>query len=76
MPEKLQILYMQTRLVRLASEKWNKTIEETNKLFLQYNIYRYIADFWNLFHIEGDEAVLEDITNHMNSRGADIWSVN
>ena len=76
MPEELQILYMQTRLVRLAAEKWHKTIDETNQLFLQYNIYHYIAEFWGLFHVESDDAVLEDIRNHMISRGADIWSGN
>ena len=76
MPEKLQILYMQTRLVRLASEKWQIPIEKINTFFQNNGIYHYIADFWGLFHIESDEAVLEDIENHLSSKGVKIWSEN
>ncbi len=76
MSEELQILYMQARLVRLAAEEWHKTIEETNKLFQQYNIYHYIANFWGIFHVESDEAVLEDISDHINSKSELLWSGN
>ncbi|MBO4266026.1 MAG: DUF3791 domain-containing protein [Lachnospiraceae bacterium] len=70
MSEKLQILFMQTRMVRAASEEWNMSLEEVNDLFSQFNVYRYISDFWDIFHVEGDKAVLEDIRNYLKSKEA------
>ena len=33
MGEKQQIIYMQTRIIRLASEEWKKSIEEISEIF-------------------------------------------
>lgn len=71
MSEKQQILYMQTRMIRNASEKWNRPIEIISELFEKYNVLQYIEDCFELFHIEGDEAVLEDITEYLENKG---WS--
>ena len=42
MSEKSQILFMQTRLLRLASEKWNTSIIKVNDIFAKYNIFKFI----------------------------------
>ena len=76
MSEKLQILYMQARIVRLASEEWNLTIKKVNELFKKNNVYHYIADLWGLFHVEGDYAVLDDIQLYLQSKGERIWLQN
>ena len=68
MSERLQILFMQTRLVRAASEEWNMTLSEVNELFEKYGIYRYISDCWGIFHVEGDMAVLYDIRDYLRSK--------
>ena len=47
MSEKTEITFMQTRLIRLASEE-------------------------GIFHCEGDEAVLEDITEFLQGKGIEI----
>ncbi len=73
MSEKLQILYMQARIVRLASEEWNITIKKVNELFRKYNVYHFIADCWGLFHVEGDLAVLEDIKSYLIAKGERSW---
>ena len=76
MSERLQILYMQARLVRLAAEEWHMTIKAVNKIFQQFNVYHYIADLWGLFHVEGDYAVLEDIQSFLSSKGEEVWLKN
>lgn len=63
MKERQQLLYMKLRLTRLASEKWQKNIGEVSKDFLNLGIYEYISNNYDLFHIQGDQAILEDICN-------------
>ena len=51
MQDKEQIVYMQTRLVRLASEQWDSSKEEMVVLFQKYNIFEYIEQNYALFFI-------------------------
>ena len=69
MSEKQQILYMQTRMIRNASEKWNRPIEIISELFEKYDVLQYIEDCFELFHVEGDEAVLEDVAEYLENKG-------
>lgn len=75
MSEKQQILYMQTRMIRNASEKWNRPIEMISELFEKYDVLQYIEDCFELFHVEGDEAILEDVTEYLENKGwtEQIW---
>lgn len=68
----MQILFMQTRLIRLAAEKWNTTIVKTNIVFEKYNIFQFIEECFGVFHMEGDEAVFDDIEVLLANKGADI----
>ena len=72
MDEKRQILYMQVRLVRLASEEWNVSIRDIGKLFYDNGVFDYIYKLWDMFHIEGDYAVLDDIKSYLQSREVTI----
>ena len=56
MSEKEEIIFMQTRLVRLASKEW----------------LGYIEKCYGIFHCEGDDAVLEDITEFLQRKGIQI----
>lgn len=69
MEEQSQIIYMQTRLVRLAAEQWRKPYRDVVELFKVKGVFRYIAKMWELFHIEGDLAVLDDVQQYLASRG-------
>ena len=62
MTTQIQILYMQVRLVRLASEEWGRSIDEVNEIFRDNDVYHFIEDMWELFHIQGDMAVLDYIS--------------
>lgn len=69
MSKELQILYMQIRLVRLAGKEWALDFDEVNRIFTENGVYKYIEDLWELFHIEGDRAVLEDIGEYLTNKG-------
>ncbi len=69
MNERQQIIYMQTRIMRLASEEWNKPIAIIAELFAQYGVLRYIEECFGIFHVEGDEAVLEDVATYLKNKG-------
>ena len=65
--EKTEITFMQTRLIRLASEEWHLPVEQIIHLFKEADVLGYIEKCYGIFHCEGDEAVLEDITEFANN---------
>lgn len=69
MSERQQIIYMQTRIMRLASERWKKPMEIVAKLFAEYKALQYIEECFDMFHVEGDEAILEDVEIYLKNRG-------
>lgn len=69
MGEKQQIIYMQTRIIRLASEEWKKSMEEISEIFTGYNVLQYIEQCFDMFHMEGDEAILADIEEYLKNKG-------
>lgn len=72
MNEKQQITYMQARIIRLASEKWNVPVKEIGSIFTEFRVFRFIRDCFELFHVEGDEAVLEEVGSYLEYKGARI----
>lgn len=72
MNENQQITYMQARLIRLASEEWNLSIKTVADIFAENNIFRFIRECFDIFHAEGDYAVLDNIVEYLNSKGADL----
>ena len=60
MSEKTEITFMQTRLIRLASEEWHLPVEQIIHLFKEADVLGYIEKCYGIFHCEGDEAVLEE----------------
>ena len=67
MSEKTEITFMQTRLIRLASEEGHLLVEQIIHLFKAADVLGYIEKCYGIFHCEGDEAVLEDITEFANN---------
>ena len=57
MSEKTEITFMQTRLIRLASEEWHLPVEQIIHLFKEADVLGYIEKCYGIFHCEGDEAV-------------------
>lgn len=69
MSEKAEIIFMQTRLIRLASEEWHLPINNIIELFKKVDVLGYVETCYGIFHCEGDEAVLEDITEFIKGKG-------
>lgn len=72
MDEKAEIIFMQTRLVRLASEEWHLPVEKIVELFKKVDAFWYIEKGYGIFHCEGDEVVLDDITEFLEGKGIKI----
>ena len=72
MSEKTEITFMQTRLIRLASEEWHLPVEQIIHLFKETDVLGYMEKCYGIFHCEGDEAVLEDITEFLQGKGIEI----
>ena len=69
MSKNAEITFMQTRLIRLASEEWHLSIEQIIDLFKKEDVLEYIEKGYGIFHCEGDEAVLEDIEEFLDGKG-------
>ena len=67
-----EINHIQVRLFRLAWKEWGISEDRCADLFDMYNIDEYIADQYDLFHIQGDEANLDEISSFLRSRGEQI----
>ncbi len=72
MNEKSEIIFMQVRLLRLASEEWNISIPEAADLFERYAVFSFIEDCYGVFHMEGDQAVFDEIKTLLKNKGVDI----
>ncbi|KSV57993.1 DUF3791 domain-containing protein [Acetivibrio ethanolgignens] len=72
MSEQEELTFMQTRLIRLASEEWHMPVERVVELFRKADVFDYIETGYGIFHCEGDEAVLEDIAEFLERKGISV----
>lgn len=63
---------MQARILRLAAKEWGMSIQEAARVFTGSEIFQFIRECFDLFHTEGDLAILEEVTDHLNSKGVEI----
>ena len=72
MNEQQQILFMQVRIFRMASERFGISLKEAAELFKKFEVLSYIRVGWGIFHTEGDEAVFVDVKQFLKNKGANI----
>lgn len=72
MSEHMQVIYMQIRIIRMASEQWGMSLKKAVELFSEFDVLNYIEEFFGIFHTEGDEAILYDIEKYLTRKGAVI----
>lgn len=70
MDETQQILFMQIRLLRMMAEKYSLSLKEAAEIFGQYKVLPFIRDGFGIFHVEGDEAVFEEVKDFLKAKGA------
>ena len=64
--KKDDIFMLQVRLFRLAQIEWNLSAEECDRLFKKYDIPEYIETCYEEYHVQGDEANLNDIRKYID----------
>lgn len=72
MNEQQQILFMQIRILRIAARRFNLSLKETARLFKKFDVLKYIREGFGIFHVEGDDAVFEDVKSYLKVRGASV----
>ena len=72
MEEKRQILFMQIRILKMASENFGLSLADTARLFKKYDVLPYIRELYGLFHTEGDLAIFEDVKKYLKHKGANL----
>lgn len=72
MNEAQQILFMQIRLLRMLAEKYGLTLKQAAQIFAAYNVLPFIREGFGIFHVEGDEAVFEEVKGFLKSKGASL----
>ncbi|MBR4984193.1 MAG: DUF3791 domain-containing protein [Proteobacteria bacterium] len=72
MDEQSQILFMQIRMMRITAKRLKRSLKDTAMLFRQYDVLPYIREGYGIFHVEGDDAVYEDVKKYLISKGAEI----
>ena len=72
MDEERQNLYIEVRIIRELAEKFHLSLKEVALLCEFYEVLPYIRAGWGIFHSEGDEAVLADVSEYLKARGAKL----
>ena len=68
MPERSQMIHMLVRVARLAAERWGMPLSQAATIFGASDAFRYISRNYGLFHMEGDEAVLDDVEEYLAAK--------
>ncbi len=63
---------MQIRILRIAARSFNLSLKETARLFKKFDVLKYIREGFGIFHVEGDDAVFEDVKSYLKVRGASV----
>ena len=72
MNETQQILFMQIRILRMLAEKYSLSLKQAAEIFGQYDVLHFIREGFGIFHVEGDEAVFEEVKAYLQAKGASI----
>ena len=67
-----EMILIQVRLLRLAAKTWHKDMSEVARLFRQYNVYDFMQDMYEEFHVQGDLANLQEVETYLKNQGAQI----
>ncbi len=51
MSKSSEIVFMQVRLLRLASEEWHMSVQQVNVIFDKYCIFKFIEDCYDVFRV-------------------------
>ena len=70
MDAKNEMILLQVRLFRLAMESWQKSQQDIASLFRKNEVYKFICDMYEEFHVQGDDSNLKEIEAYLKGKGA------
>ena len=65
-----EIIFMEIRLLGEFCRKNKMNRATANDIFSKYEIWQYIEECYDMFHINGDEYNLNDISRILKRKGA------
>lgn len=69
MSEESQMIHMLVRITRLAAKRWHMKLSHAATFLGTSGALGYVARNFALFHMEGDDAVLDDMEDYLAMRG-------
>lgn len=63
------VFSIQIRLFRLFQLKEKLNAAQTEKMFQQYDVFKYIEICYEEYHVQGDDANLADIYHYLENKG-------
>lgn len=72
MKELSEKTYMKVRLFRLAQKRWHLDFDQCSSIFNKYHLYDVIDDLYEEFHVQGDDADLDELQKIVSKQGGDI----
>ena len=70
--QKDDLFMLQVRLFRLAQMRWDKSAIECEQIFRDYDVNDYIKDCYEEYHVQGDEANIDDVEAYLRKKGFEI----
>lgn len=64
-----EILNMQIRVIRQYAKKTDQTPKECFRIFKTNGIFEYIRSCYDLLHLNGDDCVVSDVMNILQTKG-------
>ena len=71
MSEERQMIHMLVRVSRLAARRWGMSLSQAMQVLGPADALGYVCRNWGLLHLEGDEVLLDDVEEYLQSRGVD-----
>ena len=67
--KKEDIFMIQVRLYRMLQIRLGLTSNECNRVFDKYGLFDYIAQCYEEYHTQGDQASFEDVMEYLRGQG-------
>ena len=69
------MVHMLVRVCRLAAVRWEMALDEVMRILAPSDALGYVRRNYGLFHMEGDEAVLDDVEDYLRAKGVNPYAV-
>ena len=68
----IDIADMQCWIFRMAQTRWKMSAKDCTELFKKYNILGFIADCYDILHLNSYECALNDVETLLKNRGVTV----